>query len=294
MSERIFLSYASEYERCVMSCAKDICSAGHEVWFDRFGLPPGSNLFNKIVDDLSKCSQFVLFSSPIALQSDWVRMECAIAVALDIKISIVCLETCEPVDTVFGPAWNDKTKILCYDLRAGHNVSPNWERFISTLDRNKIVAGLPQESFDENDWRVKWKQFKLPFAQAQLAWDEYQRVIGHVGNLAELDAVLGFFSQTGSNPEQIANLARKFLKKYHCFRLDRYKKWYDFIERPETQLSTDILMDNKHDFSLRMTATEPESIIEWFERFRSRSGHGISQDISWCHAVSASQGVRYE
>ena len=292
MANCIFLSYASMYKDQVHGLAYDIVSAGHEVWLDRYALEPGVRSWSeKIFSNVTKSTHFILFSSPSALKSKWVRLECAIADAFDIPRSIIKLKTCEPIQNIFGERWNENNKISCYDLRSGEKRSSDWNRFIITLDKEKVLTnGLPHFSISKYEWESLWKHYHLPGCNE--AWEQNKREPGHVKNLDQLEQILIFFTKNESDKHLAANYIITFLKKYFYSRLQWYKEWYNFATNPETRLSSNILMDNAHNFSMRMTAIEPSPVLSMFKHFKLNNNW--DRDTLFNHAIMASYGADYE
>jgi len=292
MAKCVFLSYASKYKNQVHGLAYDIVSAGHEVWLDRYALEPGVISWSeKIFNSVTQSTHFILFSSPSALKSKWVRLECAIADAFDIPRSIINLKTCEPVQNIFGERWNENNKISCYDLRSGEKRSSDWNRFIITLDKEKVLKnGLPQFSINKHDWELLWKQYHLP--EFNKAWEQNEREPGHIKYLEQLEQVLNFFTKNESDKNLASNYIITFLNKYFYSRLQWYKKWYYFASNPETQLSSNILKYNAHNFSMRMTSIDPGPVLSMFSKFER--SNDWDRDTLFNHAIMASYGADYE
>ncbi|MGB9175866.1 MAG: TIR domain-containing protein, partial [Methanoregula sp.] len=71
----IFLSYSSKDKLLVCRLAERLKEAGLRVWFDKWSIKPGDDIFLAIEGGLEASRVQVLCLSPAALGSDWVKLE---------------------------------------------------------------------------------------------------------------------------------------------------------------------------------------------------------------------------
>ncbi|RIK82022.1 hypothetical protein DCC62_00885 [candidate division KSB1 bacterium] len=77
----IFLSYSHADAPFVHRLHGDLTKRGLTVWIDETSIPPGAVMSEKIVEGINNCAYFIVTLSAEAVQSAWVRQECAMAVA---------------------------------------------------------------------------------------------------------------------------------------------------------------------------------------------------------------------
>lgn len=76
----LFLSYSHADAPFVLRLHDDLTKRGLKVWLDVASIPPGAVMSEKIEEGINKCAYFIVTLSPEAVQSAWVRQECAMAV----------------------------------------------------------------------------------------------------------------------------------------------------------------------------------------------------------------------
>lgn len=86
----IFISY-SHKDSEVMDILHEITSSGYRVWYDE-GIKSGRNWADEISMRLKNCSQFVVFISNNAIESENVKDEIHIAVKYRLDMQVIYLE----------------------------------------------------------------------------------------------------------------------------------------------------------------------------------------------------------
>ncbi len=74
----LFVSYAHNDKQIVLPIIESMRLKGYRIWYDE-GIKTGSNWQEMILDKVSSCKQFILFSSESATKSKWVNREIGIA-----------------------------------------------------------------------------------------------------------------------------------------------------------------------------------------------------------------------
>lgn len=87
----IFVSYARLDKAFVYNTLQILHDAKVNVWYDE-GIPPSTEWVEEIAQAIKKSSLFVLFMSPQAVSSRFVRNEISYAVSLDKNILTIYLE----------------------------------------------------------------------------------------------------------------------------------------------------------------------------------------------------------
>src|SRR5262245_21612626 len=84
----IFVSYAHTDRDLVYPELKRLHEAGYRVWYDE-GIPPSEHWAGVIPNRISTCAVFLLFISPAAVASKWVRKEISFAHRLPRELPIL-------------------------------------------------------------------------------------------------------------------------------------------------------------------------------------------------------------
>jgi hypothetical protein len=111
----IFSSYKREEMKVVAKHLNNIVGWGYPIWYDA-GIPGGADWLDMIETRISQCSLFIVFLSPAAVNSKWVRSEVFLAMMKEKPIIAVKLEEVELkqglglalVSTQFLEGWSDK------------------------------------------------------------------------------------------------------------------------------------------------------------------------------------------
>jgi formylglycine-generating enzyme required for sulfatase activity len=72
---KVFISYSRKDLAFVEHLAKDLRTAGLEVWYDLSGLDGGTRWGREIQNAIDECQSFVVVLSPNSVESDWVEKE---------------------------------------------------------------------------------------------------------------------------------------------------------------------------------------------------------------------------
>ena len=74
----LFVSYSHADTQIVLPTIEALRVKGYRIWYDE-GIKTGSNWRKMIVDKVSNCRQFIVFSSKSSIESKWVKREIEIA-----------------------------------------------------------------------------------------------------------------------------------------------------------------------------------------------------------------------
>jgi len=93
MADRsIFLSHSSKDNAIVTRLAKDLRSAGFNIWIDLEAIQDGDRWVQRIQDGVTECSAFVVLMSKNARESEWVERESLLALSLRKPLFIAQME----------------------------------------------------------------------------------------------------------------------------------------------------------------------------------------------------------
>ena len=92
---QVFISYSRKDLIFVERLAKDLESAGLDVWYDLSGLDGGTRWGREIQGAIQRCQVFVVVLSPNSVDSEWVEKEFMYANSLKRKIIPLLYQPCE-------------------------------------------------------------------------------------------------------------------------------------------------------------------------------------------------------
>lgn len=127
---QIFISYTSDNRPFARKLYNDLLSAGYWVWMDKMNLEAAHKWEPQIHVNLMKSKTLIAIISSKSIESDWVKHEGSMALALDQKIITVKIEPgklsgklpiwaadIELLDLIEGSAdYDDKFHELMYQL----------------------------------------------------------------------------------------------------------------------------------------------------------------------------------
>jgi formylglycine-generating enzyme required for sulfatase activity len=93
---QVFISYSRKDLVFVERLAKDLQTAGLDVWYDLSGLAGGTRWGKEIQNAIKQSQVFVVVLSPNSVDSDWVEKEFMYANSLKCKIIPLLYQPCEP------------------------------------------------------------------------------------------------------------------------------------------------------------------------------------------------------
>lgn len=145
---KLFVSYAHADSDIVTAVSRELQEAGHEVWIDKYGIQGGTLWGAEIAKAIIACDVLLLFLSPKAVASDYVRREVDIAFHEKRKILPVMLEKVEiPVELDYQLAG-----LQYIDYQA-----PDWRTRLSIA-----LGSLPLRRSEKDTGKLKNPYASLP------------------------------------------------------------------------------------------------------------------------------------
>lgn len=145
---KLFISYAHADSDIVTAVSRELQEAGHEVWIDTHGIQGGTLWGAEIAKAIIACDVLLLFLSPKAVGSDYVRREVDIAFHEKRKILPVMLEKVEiPVELDYQLA----------GLQYINYQAPDWRTRLSSA-----LGSQPLRKLEKDTGKLKNPYASLP------------------------------------------------------------------------------------------------------------------------------------
>ena len=278
MGKRFFISHASEELHEATRLAGDLFKEKQDVWLDILDLKPGDKVQDSIVKGIEWCDIVILALSPNAVNSRWVQLEYSEAQKKGKRVIPVLFKGCDIPDFL--------VQLKTVDMRT----SEEWSRAMS--DILKAFTGepgyekQPVSLISRVEWMAAWRDAGLE--KDEEIFKKYQRLASHLKNIRQLQEILSFFDSHCKSKEDTKKKFCNFFLRFSFDSFKRYRRWFRFAEESQLPFKMD-----KHEFALRMTPLEPNSLLA---KYRKNCEKMSNDNIrAWIYAlIQQAGGLEYE